>query len=141
MISSSLAEHALAAVRIPVLREGNVIMLPEVTLDVTDACSGIRSLVSLTALGVLYAYLTDRRLWVRALLVSATLPIAVIANALRVSGTAMAAEFYGLDAAMGFFHTFSGLLLFVAAFSGLWVLHGSVSLVGRWRSAVPRTAV
>jgi exosortase len=101
---------------IPVLREGNVIILAGTTLEVAEACSGIRSLQALLALGTLYAYFSERVMWKRWALVLLSIPIAIIANVFRVSGTGVLAHYFGAEAAEGFYHTFSGWLIFVVAF-------------------------
>jgi exosortase len=106
---------------VPVLREGNVITLANTTLEVAEACSGIRSLISLLTLGIVYGYFTDSRPWVRVLIAASTVPIAIFANGMRVAGTGVLAHKYGVEAAMGFFHTFSGWIVFVAAFVMLFV--------------------
>ena len=123
LLASRAGEAALSAAHIPVLREGNVIVLASTTLEVAEACSGIRSLVSLLALGIVYGYFTDPRLTVRVALALVTVPIAIAANALRVSGTGIAAHFIGAAAAEGFLHTFSGWLMFVAAAAMLVLVH------------------
>jgi len=89
---------------------------------VADACSGIRSLISLLTLGIVYGYFADPRPWMRAVIALATIPIAIAANAARVAGTGVLAHYYGPQAAEGFFHTFSGWLVFVVAFLMLFVL-------------------
>jgi exosortase len=116
LLASQFGEKALELARIPVLREGNVIHLANTSLAVAEACSGIRSLISLLTLGVVYAYFTDSRGWVRSALVIATVPIAIVTNGFRVAGTGVAAHYYGSAAADSFFHTFSGWLIFVSAF-------------------------
>jgi exosortase len=123
LLASRAGEAALSAAQIPVYRDGNVIVLASATLEVAEACSGIRSLVSLLALGIVYGYFTDRRQAVRIALALATVPIAIAANALRVAGTGIAAHFVGAAAAEGFLHTFSGWLMFVAAFGMLILVH------------------
>ena len=122
-VASRFGESMLSAGGVPVLREGNVISLPAVTLYVAEACSGIRSLMSLFTLGVLYGYFTEQRAWIRVALCIATVPIAIVTNALRVSGTGYAAHWYGARAAEGFFHTFSGWIVFLAAMVLLTVFH------------------
>jgi exosortase len=117
LLASRFGEAALNAAEIPVLREGNVIVLARTTLEVAEACSGIRSLISLLTLGIVFGYLADRRSWVRVAIALSTVPIAVMANGLRVAGTGIAAHYYGPAAAEGFFHTFSGWLVFVLAFA------------------------
>jgi len=123
LLASRAGEAALISCRIPVLREGNLIHLANSSLEVAEACSGLRSLVSLLTLGILYGYFAESKTWIRLSLVLATVPVAILANGLRVAGTGIAAHFYGPKAAQGFFHTFSGWLVFVAAFAMLFVLH------------------
>jgi exosortase len=106
---------------IPVLREGNVIVLAHTTLEVAEACSGIRSLISLLTLGIVYGYFMDPRSGVRTAVALSTIPIAILANGARVAGTGVAAHYFGDAVAQGFFHSFSGWLMFVVAF-GLLML-------------------
>ena len=122
LFASRFGTAALEIFGVPVLREGNVIVLANTSLEVAEACSGIRSLVSLLTLAIVYGYFIDRRPWVRVLIALATIPIAVMANGLRVAGTGIAANYYGPEAAQGFFHTFSGWLVFVFAFGMLFAL-------------------
>jgi len=116
LVASQVGEFAIATCNIPVLREGNVLVLANTTLEVAEACSGIRSLVSLITLGIVYGYFVDSRLWVRALVVASTIPVAIFSNGARVAGTGMAAHWIGPEAAQGFFHEFSGWVVFVVAF-------------------------
>jgi exosortase len=122
LLASRFGETALNVADIPVLREGNVIVLANTTLEVAEACSGIRSLVSLLTLGIVYGYFTDPRGWLRVTISLATIPIAIVANGLRVAGTGIAAHYYGPEAATGFFHTFSGWLVFIVAFLMLFLV-------------------
>ena len=103
---------------VPVLREGNVIVLASTTLEVAEACSGIRSLISLLTLGIVFGYFLDGSGF-RVALALATIPLAIVTNALRVAGTGIAAHYWSPAAAQGFFHTFSGWLVFAAAFAML----------------------
>jgi exosortase len=119
LIASQLGAAIVSLAGVPVLREGNVIVLASTTLEVAEACSGIRSLVSLLSLGILFGYFTEPRLPMRVFLAAATLPLAIIANALRVAGTGIAAHHFGPAAAEGFFHMFSGWLVFITAFAML----------------------
>jgi exosortase len=122
LLASRVGETAIAAAGIPVLREGNVLELPGTTLAVAEACSGIRSLVSLITLAVVLAYFTERRQLARIAIVLSAIPIAILANASRVAGTGLASHWIGPQAAEGFFHGFSGWLMFVVAFVGLVVV-------------------
>jgi exosortase len=128
LLASRFGELALMICQIPVLREGNVINLANTSLEVAEACSGIRSLVSLLTLGIVYGYFTDARLWVRLVLIVCTIPIAIAANGIRVAGTGIAAHFYGPAAAQGFFHSFSGWIIFIAAFIMMFVLYRIIVL-------------
>lgn len=119
LLASRTGEVVLALAGIPVLREGNVLQLPTRSLEVAEACSGIRSLVSLLMLGVVLGYFTERRTGARIIIALAAIPIAIVANAARVAGTGLASELVSPAAAEGFFHTFSGWLMFVVAFAGL----------------------
>lgn len=119
LLASRVGETAIAAAGIPVLREGNVLQLPSRTLEVAEACSGIRSLVSLVMLAIVLGYFTERRTIGRVLIACAAVPIAIIANAIRVAGTGIASEWISPAASEGFFHTFSGWLMFVVAFFAL----------------------
>jgi exosortase len=116
LLASRLGEWAITMVGIPVLREGNVLVLASTSLEVAEACSGIRSLVSLITLGIVYGYFTDSRTWVRVLIVVSAIPVAIVANGARVAGTGMAAQWIGPEAAEGFFHEFSGWIVFIFAF-------------------------
>ena len=142
LFASRVGEAAIAAAGIPVLREGNVLHLPAATLEVAEACSGIRSLVSLVMLAIVLGYFTGQGTRGRAALAVAAIPIAIIANAARVAGTAIAADWIGPDAAQGFFHTFSGWLMFVVAFAGLLMLQQVFARVvqKRGRMVVARLA-
>jgi exosortase len=105
----------LKLIGIPVMREGNVINLVSTTLEVADACSGIRSIVSLLALATALAYFSHKGWKKRALLIFSALPIAIFANGVRVIGTGILANWYGAAAAQGFFHEFAGLVIFGVA--------------------------
>ena len=115
LVASRFGETAIAACGIPVLREGNVIILATTTLEVAEACSGIRSLVSLLTLALVWGYLSGSATWLRWVLAISSVPIAIFSNAIRVAGTGIASHFVGPEAAEGFLHTFSGWMVFVVA--------------------------
>ena len=123
MLASRIGETVIAASGVPVMREGNVLLLPNRALEVAEACSGIRSLISLVMLGIVLGYFTERRTWARVLIALAAVPIAVGANAIRVAGTGLASYWVSPAAAEGFFHTFSGWLMFVVALGALLAFH------------------
>lgn len=124
-LAARTAEATLRFLSIPVLREGNIITLANTSLEVAEACSGIRSLITLMALAATLACLTRIGTWRGLALVAVSVPIAVIANAARVAGTGVLAYHYGPRVADGFFHTVSGWLLFLVAaalLGGAWIV-------------------
>jgi exosortase len=126
LLASKVASTTLPWMGVPVLREGNVIILPTMALEVAEACSGIRSLMSLATLAVIYGYLMERRVAVRALLAIASVPIAVAANSFRIVGTGLLVQYWDPEKAQGFFHEFSGWLIFVVSLLLLYLLHRGV---------------
>ena len=115
LFASAGAESSLQAMSIPVFRDGNILVLPNATLQVAEACSGIRSLVSLLALSLIIARTTEHRAWARTLIVLSAAPVAVLVNALRVTTTAAATYWYGRGAAEGFVHESVGVVMFIVA--------------------------
>jgi exosortase len=122
-LSSALATGFMDLCGIPVYREGNIIFLPSLTLEVAEACSGIRSLMAMITLAVAYGYLLESKPWRRVVLVLSAIPIAVVANSLRIMASGVLGQYWGRDKAEGFFHLFSGLVIFSFSFLLLWLLH------------------
>lgn len=122
LLASRVAENAITLIGIPVIREGNVLELAEQKLNVVEACSGIRSLLTLTFLSLVYGYFAERRTWIRVVLFLATIPIAIIANAGRVTVTGIIASFKP-ELAEGLFHEAQGWVIFMVAFAILAVFH------------------
>ncbi len=141
LLASRLGETVIAAAGIPVLREGNVLHLASTSLEVAEACSGIRSLVSLLMLGVVLGYFTEQRKTGRIILALATVPIAIVANAARVAGTGLASHWMGPAAAEGFFHGFSGWLVFLVALAGLVATQQIIARVRFSRANQPQVPV
>ena len=150
LFASRCAVWSMSMIGIPVLRQGNVIELKPLNsfvtkkLEVVEACSGIRSLMTLVTLAVVFAYFTHPRsgdsngprgrfgwlrsygFWRSVILVLSAVPIAILTNASRVSGTGILSHYYGTGVADGFFHSFSGWAIYIVAFLLLfavgWVL-------------------
>jgi exosortase len=122
LVASRAGASTLEMAGVPVLREGNVLVLATTKLEVAEACSGIRSLVSLLTLAIVLGQLVLRRRWTRVALTLSAVPVAIAANAARVAGTGLAAHFWSPEAAEGFFHAFSGWIVFAAAFGVLLLL-------------------
>jgi exosortase len=129
LVASQFGTQVLSVAGIPVLREGNVIILARTSLEVAEACSGIRSLISLLTLGIVFGYFIDGRRWVRATIALSTIPITIITNGLRVAGMGVVAQYYGVEAAEGFLHAFSGWLVFALAMMMLIGLQRLVAAV------------
>ena len=132
-LSSQLATSLLSLIGIPILREGNVITLPVMQLEVAEACSGIRSLVSLTTLALMYGYLAEPSWLRRIVLVLAAIPIAVAANALRIFGTGLCVEYWDPTKASGFFHEFSGWVVFILSMALILLVHAMLCKIGGGR--------
>jgi len=137
ILASKLATWALQSVGIPALREGNVIDLPRFPLQVVEACSGIRSLVSLLTFSIIYGYLMDDRKSVRVALACAAVPIAITANVFRIFVTGLVGQ-WNPDLAQGFYHEFQGWLVFVVALGLLFAVHRVINLI--WKPT-PSTSI
>jgi len=122
ILASKLADDALTILSIPVLREGNVLELPNQKLSVVEACSGIRSLLSLTFLSLVYGYFFERKTWIRVVLFFSTIPIAIVANGSRVTITGIMTQVKA-ELAEGFFHEAQGWVIFMVALAILIVWH------------------
>ena len=131
MIASALGERMMQTLNVAVVRDGNVLRLATVSLEVNEACSGIRSLMTLLAVTALMAYLFEPR-WPRRLVIAAAaLPIAVGLNGIRIAATGLAALRFGPSAASGGVHEATGFAVFVAAVAGVCALHAAMRrLVG-----------
>jgi exosortase len=140
LLASRAGEAALTLGGVPVLREGNVLELATTKLEVAQACSGIRSLISLLTLGILLGKLSEQPITMRILLAILTVPVAIAANAARVAGTGFAANWIGPEAAEGFFHAFSGWLVFVAAFALLLAARRLIIRVSQGTLTLRRSA-
>jgi exosortase A len=130
LVVSKYSVDFLRLIGIPVMREGNVIQLVSTTLEVADACSGIRSMMSLLALSAALAYFTQSGWVKRTVLIGLSIPIALFANSIRVIGTGILANTYGSRAAEGFFHEFAGLVIFGVAMAMLILSAFLISKMG-----------
>lgn len=122
IIASQMAEAVLMAVGVPVFREGNVLELAGQKLQVVEACSGIRSLLTLSFLSLVYGYFCEKHRAMRVALFLATVPVAILANASRVTVTGLLSEIRP-ELAQGFFHSASGWVIFMAALFLLVAIH------------------
>ena len=156
LFASRCAVWSMSLLGIPVLRQGNIIELKPLNsfdtkkLEVVEACSGIRSLMTLVTLAVVFAYFTHTPaddepgsgkrfgwfrsywFWRAVILVGSAVPIAILTNAFRVSGTGVLAHYYGTAVADGFFHSFSGWAIYIVAFI---LLFGIGMILDRFKPA------
>ncbi len=135
LLASRVSAAILPFFGVPILREGNIINLPSMALEVAEACSGIRSLMSLVTLAIIYGYLLEKRLWVRYLLAAASIPIAVAANSVRIIGTGLLVQYWDPEKAEGYFHASWGWIIFVISLILLYGLHALIGWVWPERSA------
>ncbi len=126
LFASKVATSLLQLIGLSVYRDGNIIILPNMVLEVVDACSGIRSLISLLAISAILAYFTRSNLW-KAVLILASIPVAIGVNVLRIFITGVLSYHLGPKAAEGFFHTFSGFLVFGLSLFLIFVIHRMVA--------------
>ena len=117
---TKISMEIIHLMNIPVYREGNLLFLASTQLEVAEACSGIRSLYSYLMLACLFAFMSRKRISKTVLLIS-TVPLAFLVNIVRVTGTGVLADFFGSEVAHGFFHQFTGLVLFVFGFVVLFL--------------------
>jgi len=134
ILASQLAEAALNILNVPVSREGNILELANQRLSVVEACSGIRSLLTLTFLSLVYGHFFEPRKWLRIVLFFATIPIAIIANGSRVTITGIITQIKP-ELAEGFFHESTGLVIWAISIAILIVFHRSVVWLSRRFSA------
>lgn len=134
-LATSASAALIRLLSIPVFQEGNMLYFVQTQLEVAESCSGVRSLLSLAMLGVLFAHTLDGSWRKKTLLVLSTLPVALVANILRVSGTGILAHFFGSQVARGFLHTFSGVAVFMFGMSVLAIEYYLLTVYGRVQTA------
>lgn len=122
LAASALSENMVQLLGVPIFREGNILHLSETTLEVVDACSGLRSLTTMIALSLALIYFSGLTLVRRGVVFLAAFPIAILINIFRLTVTALMASKYGEEVAQGFLHDFSGWLTFVLGLIILWGL-------------------
>jgi exosortase len=128
-LAAANAAWALDLLGVPVVLDGNIIQLSRLTLGVTEACSGVRSLVSLVGLAVAWAYVALPGAGAMVALALAALPITIVANAARVVATGLIGQWFGIEYAQGFFHFIGGAAIFAFAFAGLLAVHWMITMV------------
>jgi exosortase len=129
-MATQVAAWGLEILGIPVLREGNVLILAEQRLDVVEACSGIRSLLSLAFLAVAYGRLFETRTWIKIALFVSTVPIAIVCNSARITLTGVLTQ-YKPEIAEGAYHAFEGWVIFMFELVVLLGFHRALNWFAR----------
>ncbi len=137
MFATKIAANIIAALNIPVYREGNMLFFVHAQLEVAEACSGIRSIMAYTMLSTLFAYFLQGGWGKRIVLLLSAVPMALCANIVRVTGTGILAHFFGGSVAKGFLHEFSGMVVFVF---GLCLLGAEFQALGRLENKTQKGA-
>ena len=129
-LASELGEVMIGLMGIPVFREGNILRIPSQPLNIAEACSGIRSLMTLLFMALIISYFTDKKVWMRWALLIATVPIAILANGMRVAITALLSE-HNTEWASGWFHEVEGFIIYFIDIVVLLAVHRLINTVGR----------
>jgi exosortase len=128
LLASRIGSSLLSLSGIPVVREGNVIYLPSLSLDVAEACSGLRSLMTLITAAVFYGNFYESKIGRRSLIVLSSIPIAIVANGMRIMACGLIGEYWSPEKAGGFLHTFSGVVIFAISLVLLMLLHATFEM-------------
>jgi exosortase len=134
VMAARVSAHVLELSGVPVYLKGNIIEIPGMQLMVEEACSGLRSLMALITVAFIVIYSIELPLFAKILLVLASVGIAIVLNVVRVASTGLLAHFYDPRAATGFFHTFSGMVVFIC---GLFILYGFGTLLQKLFKSAP----
>jgi exosortase len=122
-LATDIAAVVITFFSIPVYQEGNMLYFVQTQLEVAEACSGIHSIMALVMLGTVFVYMNPMTHKGKIVLMASTIPIAMIANIVRVTGTGIMAHFYGAKVARGFLHDFSGMVVFIFGLALLMVTY------------------
>ena len=131
LFSTKVTHHLITAVGVPALRQGNILHLPGYSMEVVEACSGLRSLLTLSALAAVFAYMTPGGAVRKLLLFSAAIPIAITANIVRLLVTCIGALLISPGFAEGFLHDFSGVVVFLVGLTMFFMTGSLLKWIGK----------
>jgi exosortase len=137
LLASRLGESGLVALGVPAVREGNLLILPNCTLEVVEACSGVRSLLSLLAVVVGYVYLVEPATWKRCILIALTIPIVIASNGFRLISAGLLSFLIGPESDSGVVHAGLGLIVFALAFLSIVLIHRLLRRLTAKQALVP----
>ena len=137
LFAAKISAQTIGMIGIPVFREGNILHLANTSLEVVDACSGIRSLTSLLALTGAFAFLSQISNWKKWIVFFSAVPIAIAVNVIRLTITGMLAAWVGPEAAHGFLHDMSGLIIFGVALASVYLLFFLLKKIGHKTKHTP----
>jgi exosortase len=129
LFASKISSDLVSVMGLSILREGNILILPNITLQVVEACSGLRSLTTMLALSAFIAYISDHRSIKKWILFLAGVPVALLSNIVRLTATAILARYFGETVANGFIHDFSGWIVFVLGLAMLVGVNAILRLI------------
>ena len=135
--ASWLGAHGLVMLGVHTVRQGNLLILPNATLEVVEACSGVRSLLSLLAAVVAYGFVTEKKLGIRSLLAVLTVPVVIVSNGLRLVATGVLSFKFGTQVDSGLIHTMLGLAFYLFAFVSIILAHRVLGHVLKRRTLIP----
>jgi exosortase len=127
-LAAGLSTNILSLLQIHAVQQENVIMMPHGSVVVNDACSGIRALISLLAMGSVFAYWMNSNMSKRVLLMLLVIPVAILTNAIRIVFLSVITEYWGAQHIMGFVHYFAGFLIYGIAFVVLYFISKAFSI-------------
>ncbi len=140
LMATQIAERALDLSNIEVVRQGNLLVLDRVTLEVADVCSGLRSIASLLAVAAVIVTVQPFPAWRRAVVLGAVLPVAIVGNGVRIAATGALATWMGPDAARGLAHELTGFAGFAAMCAAVFAVVIATRFISDGRRALPRAA-
>ncbi len=125
---STISSFVSNTIGVPVFRDGNIIQIPDHTLQVVSACSGLRSIVSLLALSAVFGFFTLKSNLLRTILLLSGIPISIFVNIIRILLMIMAFHYFNFDLAKESMHTLFGITIYLLALFAVFVVQKGISI-------------